>query len=62
MHDIQLGSREDLHANTRILLRFIQFMVWRQKWYHLYGPWEYIPHSIWREDQAPEVDEDDDDI
>ena len=33
-----------------------------QKWYHQYGPLEHILHSIWREDQAPEVDENDDEI
>ena len=33
----------------------------RQKWYQPYGPWEHIPSSIWAEEEAPEVDEDDDD-
>ena len=45
----------------RIVLHFTQFMVRRQKRYQLYGPWEHIPTSIWREDEAPEVDDEDGD-
>ena len=59
--DIWLGSHGDLHANTRILLHFTQFMVRSQKWYQPYGPWEHIANSIWREDRASAVDEEDDD-
>ena len=58
MHDIWLGSHQDLHANTRILLHFSQFMLRRQKRCQPYGPWENIPSSIWTEEEAPKVDED----
>ena len=46
--DIWPRSHEDLHANTRILLHFTQFMVRRPNQHQLYGPWEHIPNSIWR--------------
>ena len=46
MHDIWLGSPEDLHAKTRILLHFTHFMVRSQKLYQPYGPREHIPNSI----------------
>ena len=59
MRDIWQGSHKDLHANTRILLHFTQFMVRRQKQYQPYSPREHIANSIWREDEAPEVDEED---
>ena len=61
VRDIWQGSHEDLHVNTRILLHFTHIMVRRQKRYQPYGPWEHIPNFIWREDEAPEVDEEDDD-
>ena len=61
VHDIWLGSHQDLHANTRILLHFSQFMLRRQKRYQPYGPWEHIPSSIWTEEEAPEVDEEEED-
>ena len=61
VRDIWLGSHQDLHANTRILLHFSQFMLRRQKRYQPYGPWEHIPSSIWTEEEAPEVDEEEED-
>ena len=61
MRDIWRGSLEDLHANTRILLHFTQFMVRRQKRYPPYSPWAHISNSIWSEDKVPEIDEEDDD-
>ena len=33
----------------------------RQKRYQLYGPWEHILSSIWTEEEAPEVDEEEED-
>ena len=51
----------DLHANTHILLHFSQFMLRRQKRYQPYGPWEHIPSSIWTEEEALEVDEEEED-
>ena len=61
VRDIWLGSHQDLHANTRILLHFSQFMLRRQKRYQPYGPWEHIPSSIWTEEEAHEVDEEEED-
>ena len=59
--DIWLGSHQDLHANTRILLHVSKFMLRRQKRYQPYGSWEHIPSSIWTEEEAPNVDEEEED-
>ena len=61
VRDIWLGSHQDLHANTRILLHFSQFMLRRQKRYQPYGLWEHIPSSIWTEEEAPQADDEKED-
>ena len=51
------GSHQEWHANAHIFLHFSQFMLRRQKRYQRYGPWQHIFASIWMEEAAPEVDE-----
>ena len=59
---LQTGTLRPVYGDTFSgCLHFSQFMLRRQKRYQPYGPWKHIPSSIWVEEEAPEVDEEEED-
>ena len=51
----------ELHGHVRILLHLTQFCIRRHTRYQPYGPWPHVPKSVWAQEEATVVEEENDD-
>ena len=55
------GPADQLHGHVRILLHLTQLCICTQTRYQPYGPWLYVPESVWAQDEATEEEDENDD-
>ena len=61
VRNVWTRSATELHGHVRILLHLTQFCIRRQTRYQPYGPWPHVPESVWAQEEATVVEEENDD-
>ena len=61
VRNVWTRSATELHGHVRILLHLTQFCIRRQTRYQPYGPWPHVPESVWAQEEATAVEEENDD-
>ena len=61
VRNVWTRSATELHGHVRILLSLTQFCIRRQTRYQPYGPWPHVPESVWVQEEATVVEEENDD-
>ena len=61
VRNVWTRSATELHGHVRILLHLTQFCIRRQTRYQPYGPWLHVPESVWAQEEATVVEEENDD-